>query len=216
MNANAAASGHDTRGAIVDAAMVLLAKQGPRGKWKVLDVCKHAGISRATFYVYFEGREHLLAECLRGIMRDCTRAVSELKSTNIYESMLEFGALLRPGSGSLDAGRKWGLLEILDVVQSSSDLKDEYVQLIVELRESLVERVKTCQAEGTMDPALDPEGVAGILNAVLFTGVLFSQLGVPLRPNSVFGALASTLSPKAPHSEVRDLAAAAAPSRTNR
>jgi AcrR family transcriptional regulator len=185
-----------TRQAILDQARALLASQGPRGKWTVLDVCRRAGISRATFYVYFEGREHLLSACIRQLMQKVVHQVAEVKTMNIFESMMTYARLLRPGSGSLEMERTWGLIEILEAVQFSDDLRADYADLIGEVRERVIDQVRANQANGTIEPSLDPQGIGGILNGILFSGALFSQLGVPLRPDQVFGVLQTVLAPR--------------------
>ncbi|MGB3316366.1 MAG: TetR/AcrR family transcriptional regulator [Albidovulum sp.] len=54
----------DLRRALVDAALMLIEKQGPQG-FTLSDAAKSAGVTPAAVYRHFAGRDDLIAECAR-------------------------------------------------------------------------------------------------------------------------------------------------------
>ncbi len=51
----------DLRRALMDAALALVRERGP-GAFKLVEICRAAGVSQAAFYRHFETREQLLAD----------------------------------------------------------------------------------------------------------------------------------------------------------
>ncbi|MBI3148428.1 MAG: TetR/AcrR family transcriptional regulator [Betaproteobacteria bacterium] len=54
----------DLKRALMDAALALVRERGPGG-FKLVEICRAAGVSQAAFYRHFETREQLLAELAR-------------------------------------------------------------------------------------------------------------------------------------------------------
>ncbi len=144
------------------------------------DICRAANLSPGAVYRYFESKDRIveaLAELAVDRIHDFVEASTddEITETTLAERLSELcKALDRPEN--LETMR-------LDIVLWGEALRQPrvlriYARGAARLRKSIAELVLAAQAQGDLDPALDPRAVARCFVA-LFEGLALQKVSDP-------------------------------------
>ena len=164
--------GARTRGAIVDAALKSFEAKGLHAT-SVEDIAEAAGISRATLYQYFESKEQVFIELIRGAAADLLRGIRRLgplgPTAAGYDNLhwwLGEWAWIQDKYRALYL--QW---EVVDSPQAS--LRPVIGEYIVSYVSSLAPRLAAA-----VDDDVDVDGVATVLLALLFRLNDYRQRGI--------------------------------------
>ena len=161
---NGTAHGRRTRRLIVDAAQRTFARRGYVNVG-IEDIVTEAGVSRGTFYTYFESKISVFREVMDKVSRTSDRMVSHRLET---ESQLDPIAALRA------ANRRYIEMyradpDIIAVIEqvSLSGIDDIAYEIRMGRQRDAVERVagqiRRWQSQGFADPSVDPSLTAAAL-----------------------------------------------------
>lgn len=149
-----------------------------------------AGLSRATFYIYFEGKGDLLRVGFREALRELGEASASWLDIDAATTRHDLDVALERIIGSYRRGSLL-MAAVKDEATLDSSLReqvDEVIELAIGTLRSQIERG---QEEGWVDPALMPLETAGWLVWMLERGL--SQL-VPAASDEEVAVLTGTLS----------------------
>lgn len=151
-------SATDTRAAILDAALAQLAESGDVVRME--EIAARAGVSRATLYYHFHGREPLLAAVIDRTLDELAAAVDQAAVSGDPLAVLE--AILDFYCANADRCR-FLFTHLLSAPQSVEPLMQRQQQTVVApLRECLRQRGVTGDAD------LVAEALLGQVNGVVF------------------------------------------------
>jgi AcrR family transcriptional regulator len=125
-------------------------------------IVREVGISRSTFYVYFEDKGHLLRELTDEVFEQMLSA-SRSWWANLPEA--NYDVLEREITELIEVYRAHAILmaAIVDTSTYDPEVRAEFHKLIVGGQVELAEQIRRGQAAGTVRAELDPERTAGWL-----------------------------------------------------
>ena len=128
----------------------------------VEQIVNEVGISRSTFYVYFEDKGHLL-RALTEDMLERMLAVSRAWWAHLPEA--DYAELERGITDLVETYRAHSTLmaAIVDMAAYDPGVRAELEKLIVGGQTELADQIRRGQRAGTVRPELDPERTAGWL-----------------------------------------------------
>ena len=148
--------------AIVEAAHELIKDVGYRDL-TVDEVIKAAGVSRASFYFYFQNKKHLLMELSRSVMEELYEVAGRH-----YPEKDQYSRIVLANISYLDVWRREAA--VLGQFFALSLVDDELAAIYGEYRERfevrIRERVARLLDQGRI-PACDPALLAGVLSAMV-------------------------------------------------
>lgn len=161
----------ETRDRLVGAAARAFAEQGYEGT-RVADIAAAAGVSNGALYAHFDGKAQLLVEALN---TGAPGELTELFLAHPDHTLPDLLTLL--GSGL--PGRPTGslIVEALVAARRDGDVRRLMRSHVGGRNDWFVDLVRTAQAHGQVDAALDPEAIAQFCLVV----VLGSALVAPVR-----------------------------------
>lgn len=148
-----------------------------------------AGISRATFYIYFEGKGDLLHAWLAETLRELGAAGAPLLALDAEATAAELSSIL----ATLLVGyrsRATVMAAILDEATRDAALRADVDAAIAAAISALAEAIERGQREGWADPALLPRETAAWLVWLLERGLNHI---IPLADDARLQGLATTL-----------------------
>jgi AcrR family transcriptional regulator len=206
--------GARTRQAIVDATRALFEAKGFHAT-SVEDIAEAAGISRAALYQYFESKERLFIELIRGAAADLLRVIRRLgpigPTVEGYDNLhwwLGEWAWVQDKYKALYL--QWAIVDSPD-----ASLRPLIAEYIVSYVSSLSPRL----AAAVGDDDIDVDGVATVLLALLFRMNDYRQKGITraLSDDELIDALATFVQLGLfPETPVQSLTAYTAPARSAR
>jgi len=121
-----------------------------------------AGISRSTFYVYFEDKGHLLQRLTEDVISDFMAAASKWWSLPPGASREEVGAGLRE---MVDVYRPHGILmgAVVDAAGYDTAVRQAFGRMVARSIAEVAAHIRAGQQAGTIRAELDPEVTAGWL-----------------------------------------------------
>jgi AcrR family transcriptional regulator len=161
----ATARGRRTRSALLQAGRELFEECGFSAVG-IDAVAQRAGVSHGTFYTWFDSKKALLREIVTGVAEDIFAATS-------------IGTRLPPDAAyaRIEAANRSFLRavtrhsRILRVLDSQADVREDFRELRLEIRESFVRRgmegLVRMQELGLADPLLPPRATASALGAMV-------------------------------------------------
>jgi len=202
-----------TRAAIVQAALELFAEQG-------LDVpsldaiCDRAGYTRGAFYVHFKTREDILvavmdrvgevffASVFQGLAAQAPVAASEgkggpVRARRLHHAVRRFVDALGSGAYPLMGTAGKGPLirphQLLDACARSAIVRERYRDLVQLSLGAVAGLVKEDQDDGEVRKDVDAQTVASMALALVIGAQTMADLGLPLDPAVLAGAIEKML-----------------------
>ena len=150
------------RSEILDAAIRCFVRHGFRGA-STTDICAEAGISPGHLYHYFPSKEAIIEEMTEvGLAHSAERFERILAAPDVIEAMItdfeQTGVRLPPAQALS--------LEALAEAARNPTFARILVRYTDALRDLLAEFLRKAQAQGKVDPSLDPDTTANILIAM--------------------------------------------------
>jgi AcrR family transcriptional regulator len=151
----------DRRGAILDAAIAVIARRGVRGL-RVEQVAAEAGVATSLLYYYFDNRN--------GLVRATLDHANERAERTIHDGVSGREAVERSLLAELDAGARdtsvvWG--EVLASAVFEPDLREQLAEATGAWNELVATAIRGGIADGSIDAAVDPDGAAERLTALV-------------------------------------------------
>lgn len=121
-----------------------------------------AGISRSTFYVYFEDKGHLLQKLTEDVITDFMDAASKWWNLPPGATRQDVAAGLR---ALVDAYRPHGILmgAVVDASSYDEGVRQAFGQMLQRSIAEVARHIREGQKAGSIRPELDPEAVAAWL-----------------------------------------------------
>ncbi|MGH3745508.1 MAG: TetR/AcrR family transcriptional regulator [Mycobacteriales bacterium] len=164
----------ETRGRLIAAAARAFAQQGYEGT-RVADIAAAAGVSNGALYAHFGGKAQLLVEALNA---GAPGELTELFLAHPEHTLPDLLTLLGAGLPTRPTGSL--VVEALVAARRDQDVRTLMRSHLGSRNDWFVDLVRTAQAHGQIDPALDPEALAQFCLVV----VLGSALVAPARRDS--------------------------------
>lgn len=148
---------HETRNLLLDAAAEVFARLGYAGT-TIGDITAEAGVSRPTFYVYFETKSEIFREVARRV-RDEFLAAHELPNIDVSDPYA-----LGRASGEAFLAAYAANADLLTVIEHQAISHEEIREIWHEIQQRPMRRVARYVArlteEGMANPAARPDVVA--------------------------------------------------------
>lgn len=160
----------ELRQKLIDAMESLLAEGADYAVLKPEAIAERAGVSRATFYVHFDGKTGLLAEWIQGAVEDLRRSTSGLGGLSVGSTAADLREAIAP---TIDAWRDRALLLAATQVEAGQDslLRDELESVLDEAVAGVDRGLRRGQREGWVDPELLPSETAAWLLSMVERGL---------------------------------------------
>jgi AcrR family transcriptional regulator len=156
--------GHARKAELLEAARRVFERQGFLDA-RVADIAEEAGVSQGTFYTYFDSKEAVfqaVAADLRDRMIEALKPQGPRPATvheQVEQAMRRFVAAYRADA------------RLIVVVAQLGQTTPEIAELRLAVREAFVARtargIRVQQAEGLVDPALDPWLASEVLGSMV-------------------------------------------------
>lgn len=174
---------------LLDATDRLMADGASITEVSVDRLATEAGISRASFYIYFEDKGHLLRRLARHVFTDLTEAAQRWWSVADRHDPADVRAAM---AAIIAAYRRHQpvLVALNEMAPYDAAVGDTYRQLLAEVSEGFRAVIVAGQAAGTIRPQLPPETTA---NALVLMVERTCQQNLPSRPTSFDTELADVL-----------------------
>jgi TetR/AcrR family acrAB operon transcriptional repressor len=157
----------DTRARLLTAAERVFAARGYDAA-TLDEIAAEAGLTKGAVYWHFESKQDLFVTLL-GVHGEAGEA--RQATTGIYQLLLGLGL------GRAQLSRNWARLALEFAAQSRApEIGLELDNMVQERTQAASAIVSALQAEGVLDPELDPEQVARLLSAVARGLVLLSAV----------------------------------------
>lgn len=170
---------------ILDAARECFTERGYH-RTTVQDICRRAGLSPGAVYRYFDSKEAIFEGLAERRLAAHTEAMASLEDVeSIFATVAAFAEQMiaiadrhgAPRPGIMD-------LELVGEAMNNERIAGVVRRMLTGIRGNLGGLVERLQADGKIDPALDPAAVASVLMA-LFQGALFqSAIGLDFDPEA--------------------------------
>lgn len=182
------AEAEQTRQQLLDAALRVFGRQGYDAT-TLDDIAREAAVTRGAIYWHFKGK----AELYRALLTERQGPASEALATALAadEPPLErLRALITRSIALLEEDANYRATMELTLFKTGAapELAAGFAQKVAglrDLRQSLVELVRSGQAQGSLRPDLDPEAAAttilSLLNGVALTWLLDQEAFSPAR-----------------------------------
>lgn len=161
----------ETRERLVAAAARAFADRGYEGT-RVADIAAAAGVSNGALYAHFDGKAELLVEALDA---GAPGELTELFLAHPEHTLPDLLTLLGSGLPARPTGSL--VVEALVAARRDPDVRRLMRSHVGRRNDWFVDLVRTAQAHGQIDPALDPESLTQFCLVV----VLGSALVAPAR-----------------------------------
>lgn len=183
------AAKHETREALVAAALEAFAEQGFDAP--SLDaVCARAGLTRGAFYVHFADRDALVvAVVTRVIARFLDAVIAGDEPAGLDATIGRFvdavdvaqaGARARRHRDPLVLAGLLPLHRILEAASRSPAIRSRLIEIAHEARDRVAAAARAGQRAGRVRRDVEPEQLAAVLVATALGALLGAEVGVPL------------------------------------
>lgn len=189
MSRRAGVSPADTRRALLDATIDLLAERGVRGL-RVSEVARRAGVSTGAIYSQFESKTALVMAAVR----DRTPLViAEHVASGDHASVLElFAAVARSlPERAADIGPL--LLEVVVSAARDPDIAGLVTDQFGANEANSITAIRLAQEEGEIDPTLDPVALGRLLSMISLGSLVTTTLGLPAVEESAWDTIVRRL-----------------------
>jgi AcrR family transcriptional regulator len=179
-----------SRKAIVDAAFTLFAERGDR-KVDVSEICRRAGVSRATFYLHFRNRDEIIAYGMRELMGNFWIKIGADDAKNDVIATVQH-CLAELVVSSFHGAT---VRDILELCAHSSVVRNEYTALMAETRKRIRDQLVLGQRDGTVRRDLDALHLASLLVGAAYGAIFTIEIGAggPGAPGFDSAGLAKTV-----------------------
>ncbi|MHB9056093.1 MAG: TetR/AcrR family transcriptional regulator [Paludibacteraceae bacterium] len=145
---------------ITGTAEFLFLKHGFK-KVSVEEICKNAGVSRKTFYIYFKNKEDLVLFLLKEISADGFKLYYEI----INDASLSFAEKLEKTTlAKLELSKRWTLEFFTDLMQfENSELVNFYNEMVKQSFSLMYNFLKSAQEKSEIDSSLNLHYIMWVL-----------------------------------------------------
>ncbi|MDA8276307.1 MAG: TetR family transcriptional regulator [Actinomycetota bacterium] len=162
----------ELREVLLDAAARVVARRGYDGT-RIADVVKEAGLSTGAVYGRFRSKHELVREAL--LTRSVPRARAVPPDHARVADFLQAGATRQ--TGPLADGEAL-LLETFVTARRDPEVSAALADASRQWHDAVTPLVEAAEADGTIDPALDPEAVLHLVRVVRLGLLLFRGSGL--------------------------------------
>jgi TetR/AcrR family transcriptional regulator, ethionamide resistance regulator len=177
------------------AATERLLRERPLNELSVADIVEAAGISRTSFYAYFNSKTAVVAQCLRGVMDEVRVAAEPFHShsgddagTAIRVSLRRWVEVCR-GHGAL-------LRAVSEEWPHDEQLRQQWFAMIDAVAAGTARLLGNARAAGQAPPGADPRALAACLmwgyERVLHVALVGDAAGLP-DPDAIVEPLAQMM-----------------------
>lgn len=159
-------SGEQTRRALLDAAVRLVAERG----WDAVttrQIAERAGVNQGLIHYHFRSKDQLLHAAFERALREtfAEPGAALAHATDLRASIADLVRGLEPG----DEMEPLALFSVEAMARGARDveIRRSMAEMLAEFREHVVGRIAAGQRRGELSPELDPVGTATVLGALL-------------------------------------------------
>ena len=187
------AKGEQTRGAILDAAIVRFGRDGYRST-SVADIARDAGVGGTVTYAYFPNKEALFVAALdedaAAVIGEGVTSILEASDPRAWRELLIFTLF--------DAVERHPLARrVLSGLEPHVTGRVLDLPALAELRKAVAERLRTEQVTGQVRPDIDPVAIGGgavvIIMSLMMSMLQFGREGAALYGDDVIAVFAAAL-----------------------
>ena len=177
---------------IIEAAQTCFSRQGFH-QTSIQDICKEAGLSPGAVYRYFPGKVQIIAAACTGCQEANSLLIESAQSqANSWSEVLD--QLVDYGFGSMERPEFREHIRMMVQLWSEALNSDEVNKALLLATfdtwiQPFTELFQTAQAEGAIDPGLEPRAVAGLMIALWHGVVLETALNPGLDVSAYPAAL---------------------------
>jgi AcrR family transcriptional regulator len=164
MSARRAPATADRRSAILDAAIVVIARRGVRGL-RVEQVAAEAGVATSLLYYYFDNRNGLVQATLDHANERAATTLAPDKASGREAVEHKLLAELDDGANVRDTSVVWG--EVLASAVFEADLRDQLREATRAWVVLVADAIREGLADGSIAAGIDPDRCAGRLTALV-------------------------------------------------
>ncbi|HEX7164921.1 MAG TPA: TetR/AcrR family transcriptional regulator [Trebonia sp.] len=158
-------SGIRTRAAIVEAARVILERDGFRDS-RISDITQEAGVANGSFYTYFASKIEVVNALLPGIEEDLLDPTAGPEVQNVPDIATRIETMIRAYLENYQ--RNVRLLKVLEEVTLAEETVAEWrLERSREFARRAAVDITNWQARGLVDPRLDPVVTARALSSMV-------------------------------------------------
>lgn len=167
----------DQRERLIDAALSCYVRQGIRAT-RVRDIAAEAGVTSALLHYYFGDATRLLEQAITERLLPVFQSVRQrLQATDAGDPWAMAETFVNAVCDAIDSHPWWPALWVREVISEGGALRELLVKRLgPELRKMIVDEFRQAQAEGRLNPALEPR----LMVVTLIGLTMFPAAGAPI------------------------------------